>query len=190
MQHCCFCKPYIIRSTAMLLAIFRLALLESIVFFPSFGFSNTFVDLKTSEQVEDISFIKSHGIMIYVEADCEACKKYLHQLSSCSEVQRENIHILSMSSPVQTKKAFRKYLNQFRFLVLNRHSGAKTVFATPTTRLGDETRIGLMSCQEFAHFIARAQKASAEMVEEIPSTKSTEQNIIQFRKVGFENEEK
>ncbi len=159
MQQCCFCNEYVIDNESMKPSVFLIAMFQMFVFLPSFGFSNVFIDLKTSQSFEELTLTEAGKVILYVESDCDSCKKYLDELSKCSEVQRDDIQILSLSSPAQTKKAFRKYLKRFQFLVLSQSTVPKIVFATPTTKYGTEVKVGSMSCLEFVHFIGDEKKS-------------------------------
>lgn len=137
---------------------FPVALMVLLGTYPCFG--DTLVNFKDGRQIQAQDLITKGNILVYVGRECPICHQYLQNLFTCRDLVRENLQIVSLSTPAQTKELARTISGKAPLYLIKDQKVAKSALVTPTTRIGKLKIVGNQDCDHLEKLISTNQNIS------------------------------
>ncbi|MBK7844157.1 MAG: hypothetical protein IPJ71_10750 [Bdellovibrionales bacterium] len=141
---------------AHLLKGFLPGLLILFSIYPCLG--ETLIDFKDGSQTKTEDLLGQGKALVYIERGCPVCHQYIQDLATCKESVKEKLQIVSVSTPAQTKEMSRRIPSGLSLYMVKDQKVAKSVYATPTTRIAQKQMVGILKCDDFEKLISTDQK--------------------------------
>jgi hypothetical protein len=124
--------------------------------YPCFG--ETLISFKDGSQAKAEELLGQGKALVYIERGCPVCQQYVQDLAACKESVKEKLQIVSVSTSAQTKEMSRKIPSGLPLYMVKDQKVAKSVYATPTTRVAQNQKVGILKCDDLEKLISSNQK--------------------------------
>lgn len=124
--------------------------------YPCFG--ETLISFKDGSQTKTEDLLGQSKALVYIEKGCPVCHQYVHDLAACKDSVKAKLQVVSVSTPAQTKEMSRKIPSGLPLYMVKDQKVAKSVYATPTTRIAQTQKVGILKCDDLEKLISENQK--------------------------------